>query len=250
LQLDPIILFLSLITSYLVGSISFGRVVTRIMKPDESLDQVEMPLAGIEETYKLESIGGNTASMKLGARGGCAVGLLDILKAFIPTLVLKLLYPDQPYFLAAALAAFIGHCWPIYYKFKGGRGISPFYGGVFAFDPLGAVAVALTSLVAGMVLFKDMLIAYTGGVLLLLPWFLITKNNNPLFFYYLAYALSTMILFILAMIPEIRQVLYLRRKYGAGDMMVSMESFPMGQQMLRIMNKLGLNKSRRDDAQK
>jgi glycerol-3-phosphate acyltransferase PlsY len=237
----PLVL-LAFIISYLLGSLSFGRIVAHIMHPGEELREVEMDWAGADEKYKLESIGGNTVGMRLGARAGCIVGFLDIFKTFLPTLVFYLLYPVEPYFLSAALAGFIGHCWPIFHGFKGGRGISPFYGGLFGFDPLGAIVVAFTSLFIGMVILKELAIAYTGGVILVIFWFLLTKNNNPLFIYYMAYAILINILFILAMIPEIKQIVAFRKKYGKADMAAGMETFPMGQHMLRLMYKLGLQK--------
>ncbi len=240
--MDIVILLMVIIVSYLIGSISFGRLAMRLLKPKESLEDVELKFKGMDGGIKLSSVGGNTVSMKLGARAGCAVGLLDILKAFIPTVVFRMLYPEQPYFLFAALAAFIGHNWPIFYRFKGGRGISPFYGGLFAIDPLGAVVVAATSLVLGTFILKDMLVAYTGGVVLVIFWFLGTKFTDPLFIYYMGYALLINILFIVAMLPELRQIIALRKKYGKGDVGISMEAFPMGQQMQKLMNKMSSKK--------
>lgn len=240
--MDIIWIFISLLIGYLAGSISFGRLVTRMMKPNETLDDVEMPIPGVEETYKLKSIGGNTASMKLGARGGCLVGLLDILKAFFPTLIFRLIFPGEPYFFFAAFGAFVGHNWPIYHRFKGGRGISPFYGGLLAIDPVGGFVVAFTALLLGMVVIKELMFAYVGGVILIIPWFLITKNNEDLFLYYMTYAIAINILFIVAMLPEIKQIVELRRKYGKGDIQASMDTFPMGRHMLKLMNRLGLSR--------
>jgi len=159
-------------------------------------------LGGHRRDLQAKIGGRNTVGMRLGPRAGCIVGFLDIFKTFLPTLVFFLLYPNQPYFLIAALAGFIGHCWPVFYRFKGGRGISPFYGGLFAFDPLGAIVVAFTSLFIGMVILKELLVAYAGGVILVLFWFFLTKNSNPLFPYYIAYAVLIDILFIVAMIPR------------------------------------------------
>jgi glycerol-3-phosphate acyltransferase PlsY len=232
--MDTWILIVSSLVGYLLGSLSFGRIVARFVNPKVDLDHVEMMIPGADEAYQLKSIGGNTASMKLGPRVGCTVGLLDILKVFLPTLVVRLIYPDQYYFLAVATAGFVGHCWPIYYRFKGGRGISAFYGGLFAIDPVGGFAVAIGSLLIGMLVLKELLFAYVGGVFLVIPW-LWFSTHNP---FYLAYALVINLLFILAMIPELKQIIELRRKYGKTDMKASMETFPMGQQMLRLMNKL------------
>jgi glycerol-3-phosphate acyltransferase PlsY len=229
------------VLSYFIGSISFGRVITRILDPEAKLDDIEMPIAGVdEEGYKLTSIGGNTVSMKFGGRVGCLVGILDILKAFIPTLVVRVLYPDQPYLFIAAIAALIGHNWPIYYRFKGGRGISPFYGGLFAIDPIGAVVVATASMIIGMLLLKEPLFAYAGGALLLIPWSLLTKMNQPV---YVFYVLIVNFLFILAMIPEVRQIIRLRKKYGKREMTASLNQFPMGKSMLKMMNMIKVKKS-------
>jgi len=48
--------------------------------------------------------------------------VLDMLKITIPTLVFKHVYPDTPYFLITAATGMIGHVWPLYHGFKGGRG--------------------------------------------------------------------------------------------------------------------------------
>ena len=228
------------VVSYLLGSISFGRVVARRLDPDVDLDHVEMPIEGVDEAYQLESIGGNTVSMKFGGRVGCLVGWLDIFKAFIPTLAVRLIYPDQPYVFVAAIAALIGHNWPISYRFKGGRGISPFYGGLFVIDPIGAVVVAFSSMLIGMVILEELLFAYTGGVFLLLPWMLITKFSEPV---YIVYAVIVNVLFIIALIPEIRQIRDLRKKYGKQDMAADMQEFPMGRSMLKMMEKFRLRKT-------
>lgn len=240
--MNLMILLCSLLAGYFLGSISFGQLFMRFFKPGENLDDVALPIAGVEETYKIESVGGNTIS-KYGARAGCAVSILDILKAFVPTLAFKLLFPDQPYFLVAALAAFIGHNWPVFHQFKGGRGISPFYGGLFGFDPLGALVVAVTSLVFGMVVLRELLVAYAGGVLFLIPWIFVTRYRDPLFPYYLAYIVLINVLMAVAMIPEIRQIITLRQKYGKQDMFTDMGNFPMGKHMLKLMRRLGLEKN-------
>lgn len=238
--MELIPLLLSILISYLLGSLSFARILMRILKPGENLEGVALQFPGLEEPYQVQAMGGNTASMKLGSRGGCAVGLLDIFKAFVPTLAFKLLYPDQPYFLVAALMSLIGHNWPVFYRFKGGRGISPFYGGLFGFDPLGGVSVAVVSLLLGMFVLREVMFAYVGGVLLLIPWILITKTDDPLWIAYLVYAVLVNILFTLSMVPEIRQLIDYRKKNGNIDMRASLTAFPMGRQMLKLMDRLGL----------
>jgi glycerol-3-phosphate acyltransferase PlsY len=222
----------------LIGSISFSRLVTRMLRPDTDLQDVKMPVKGADDNFSVTSMGGNTVSLKLGGRAGCAVALLDALKVFLPTLAMRIFYPDQPYFLVAATGGFIGHCWPIYYRFKGGRGISAFYGGLFAFDPIGALVVAFTSLFLSMTIFRkvkvlNVMMMYTGGVLLVIPWVLITKDN-PAFIYY---AIVINLLFYLAMIPDIQQSMALFKKYGWKNIEVGMDQYPMGQSMEKMMSR-------------
>jgi len=201
---------------------------------------VKMPVQGADDSFTVTSMGGNTVSLKLGGRAGCAVALLDALKVFLPTLIINLLYPDQPYYLVAAIGGFIGHCWPIYYHFKGGRGISAFYGGLFAFDPIGALVVAFTSLFLSMTILRNVKVLnvmamYTGGVLLVIPWMLITKNNPA----FIIYAIVINILFYLAMIPDIQQSIALFKKYGWKNIEVGMDQYPMGKSMEKMFGRFG-----------
>jgi len=236
--MNPILLFLVALVGYLLGSISFARLISRLVDPKADLRDITLPVQNSEEKMPMLAMGANTASIKYGPKVGCTAGLLDILKVFLPTLAVRLIYPAEPYYLVAATAGFIGHCWPVYYGFKGGRGVSPFYGGMFAIDPLGALVVASASMFIGMVLLKELLFAYTGGVFLTIVWFALTRGWSP----ELIYALVIGILFLVALIPEIKMVRGMYQKYGKGDMRQSMDTFPMGQAMLKLMDRLHLNK--------
>lgn len=236
--MDVFVLLVVAVVGYVLGSISFARLVPRLVDPKAKIDDVSLPVQNSDERMPMLAMGANTASIKYGPKVGCSVGLLDILKVFLPTLAVRLMYPGEPYYLVAALAGFIGHCWPVFYGFKGGRGISPFYGGLFAIDPLGALVVASASMFIGMALLKDLLVAYTGGVLLTVVWFALTRGWGA----HVIYALVVNVLFIIAMIPEIKMVRGMERKYGKGDMRTSMSTFPMGQAMLRLMEALKIQR--------
>lgn len=229
--MDLAILIASIAGAYLIGSISFARLVSRLAAPDVDITNVTMDIANSDKQMKMQAIGANTASMKLGARVGCTIGLLDMLKGFLPTLALRLIYPGQPYFLATAVFAMIGHNWPLYHRFKGGRGISTFYGGFFAIDWPGALITPALGMLFGMAVLKDMLVAYLAGLWLVIPWMWLMHNDRA----YLLYALSVNLIFMLAMLPEIRAVRQARQQYGKEDMQFAMQQFPMGRSMLRIM---------------
>jgi acyl phosphate:glycerol-3-phosphate acyltransferase len=237
--MDFATLFATGISAYLIGSVSFARLISRLIAPEVDITNVTMDVAHSDQKMKMQAIGANTVSMKLGARVGCTIGLLDILKGFLPTLALRLFYPEQPYFLAAAVCAMVGHNWPIFHRFKGGRGISTYYGGFFAIDWIGALITSSVGMMLGMAVLKDMLVAYLAGLWLVIPWMWFTQGDRA----YLLYAVSVNVIFMLAMLPEIREVRHNRQRYGKEDMQFAMRQFPMGRSMLRIMERLKFKKS-------
>ena len=226
------------LVSYLIGALSFSRIITRLVKPEADLKNVSLPAADDEgkETH-LRHMGATTASIQLGGRWGCFIGWMDILKVAVPTLVIRLIFPDQYYYLIAAIFGMIGHNWPVYYKFKGGAGISSIYGGMLVIDFLGAVVCSILGMFLGFVVVRDILIAYLSGIWLLIPWFWF-RTQDP---YLVAYAIIINIIFMLAMVPEVRDHIRSRRE-GKIEMNAAMESFPMGRGMLGIMKRLGLSR--------
>jgi hypothetical protein len=94
-------------------------------------------------------------------------------------------------------------------------------------------------MVFGMAVLKDMLVSYLAGLWLIIPWMWWTKADPV----YLIYAVAVNVVFLLAMLPEIREVVRIRRQYGKEDMSMAMSQYPMGRSMLRIMEKLGLKRS-------
>lgn len=229
----------AIVIPYLVGSISFARIISQLVAPETDITNAELTLPGTDVRMRMRSMGANTISMKLGPKVGCTIGILDILKGFLPTVAFKVLYPEQPYFLIAALFAMIGHCWPIYYRFEGGRGVSTYYGGLIAIDWVGALVTSSAGMIFGMVVLRDMLVAYLAGLWLIIPWMWWTKADPA----YLFFAIAANVVFTLAMLPEIRDIKRIRREHGKEDMSMAMSQFPMGRSMLRIMQKLGLKRS-------
>jgi glycerol-3-phosphate acyltransferase PlsY len=239
--MDLIIGFLSFLSGYLIGAISFSRIVTRIVDPNVDLNNLYIPVAGTDEKYHMTAMGGTAAGMALGRKVGCTVGFLDILKAIVPTLLVRFLIPEQPYYLITGLATVIGHNWPVYYGFKGGRGISAVYGAMLVVDWLGAILTAMLGMVFGMAIVRDLVVAYLAGMWFMIPWMFIRNWGWP----YIAFALALNVVFMLAMIPEIRQIIEMRRRIGGkGDMASMMRTNPMGQMMLEWGEKLGLMKNK------
>jgi len=103
--------FLAVILSYLLGSINFAYITARIKGIDISSQGSGNP-------------GTSNVLRTLGKRSAAIVLFGDLLKGAIP---IVFFYHDQ-YFLAYGLAAVIGHIYPVFYKFKGGKGVATYLG--------------------------------------------------------------------------------------------------------------------------
>ena len=113
-------IFLIGIITYLMGSIPFGFILTKIFLKK---DIREIGSGNIGATNALRT--GNKAI-------GYSTLLLDILKAVIPVIYVKIFYQDFLYI--ASLCAFLGHVFPIWLKFKGGKGVATYVGILFAIN--------------------------------------------------------------------------------------------------------------------
>jgi acyl phosphate:glycerol-3-phosphate acyltransferase len=230
--MDPVIAGLSLLISYLLGSVSFARLIVK-MWTGKDVTEFEVAVDGTEEKYKALSIGGNTVSTVLGAKGGMTVGILDILKIILPTLVYKLIYPEQPaYALIAAIGGLTGHIWPVYYRFHGGSGFSAILGGLLVIDWLAALISPVAGLLFGMIVFRNMIVASLSWIWLLIPWFWWRTGGDLA---HILYAVAINVLFLLAMIPEYQTAMKYKKEgkylnYGMG----SLSAHPMGRGMLKM----------------
>ena len=113
-------IFLIGIVSYLMGSIPFGFILTKIFLKQ---DIREIGSGNIGATNALRT--GNKAL-------GYTTLILDISKAVVPVIYVKIFYQDFLYI--ASLCAFLGHVFPIWLKFKGGKGVATYLGILFAIN--------------------------------------------------------------------------------------------------------------------
>lgn len=229
---------LSFAISYLVGSISFARLITKWWA-GKDVTEFEIPVEGTEDRYKVLSIGGNSVSSVLGPKAGMTVGILDILKIVVPTLIFKILYPEQPaYALISAVGGLIGHIWPIYYRFHGGSGFSAILGGLFVIDWVAALISPVAGLLLGMLVFRNMVVASLSWIWLLIPWFWWRTGGDTA---HILYAVAVNIIFLLAMIPDAQKAMQYKKEgkyieYGMG----SLKSHPMGRGMLKMAKFFGV----------
>ncbi|CAN5179999.1 glycerol-3-phosphate 1-O-acyltransferase PlsY [soil metagenome] len=127
----------ALVLGYLLGSIPFGLLLTRIGGAGD-----------------LRSIGsgniGATNVLRTGRKGLAALTLLlDAAKGAVAVLLARWINPD--YALLGALAAFIGHCYPVWLGFRGGKGVATFLGIALALAwPVGVVYAIVWLTVLGL----------------------------------------------------------------------------------------------------
>jgi len=135
-SLNPL---LAAIAAYLIGSLSFAVIVSRLM--------------GLKDPRTFGSRNpGATNVLRSGSKAAAIVTLLlDALKGLLPVLAVK--WFGKPYGLAdgtvamVGLAAFLGHLWPVYFRFQGGKGVATFIGVVFGIDPVLGLATGATWLI-------------------------------------------------------------------------------------------------------
>jgi glycerol-3-phosphate acyltransferase PlsY len=238
--MDPIIVLLCVVAGYLIGSISFTRIVAHRVAPGTDVTQLEVPGTLDLEEGPLVFASATVVGMKVGPKYGMLVAVLDILKVFIPTMIFKLVYPGQSYFLILALAGMIGHIWPVYYRFRGGRGVSAAYGGMLAVDPIGTLVTWLLGTILGFVL-RNAFILFLGGILLFIPWVGLVWRNWS----YVLYALGVNIILYIALIPEIRADMKRRKAGMAVPFEEGIEEIPMSKGLLKMARRIGLAKPKR-----
>ena len=161
---------LMVLAGYLVGSLSFAVIVSRGM--------------GLADPRSYGS--GNPGATNVLRSGNKAAAIttlaLDALKGYVPVFAAVLLaarygWGDTTIALTG-LAAFLGHLWPVFFKFKGGKGVATAAGVLFGFNPLLGVATlvswaliaaffrysSLASLVAAVFALFYQVLIWGGGV--------------------------------------------------------------------------------------
>lgn len=112
------------IFAYLIGSISSAIIVSK--------------LKGLEDPRKVGSGNpGATNVLRSGDKTAAAITLVgDILKGFIPVMIAKIVGGGPTLIALVGLAAFLGHLYPVYYQFKGGKGVATAVGVLLAINTL------------------------------------------------------------------------------------------------------------------
>ena len=160
----PIIIVLS----YLIGSIPFGFLLTKVfLKKD------------------IREIGsGNIGATNVLRTGNKLLGygtlILDIFKAVIPVLIIKYQYPE--FLFLSSLSIFLGHVFPIWLKFKGGKGVATYLGILFCINYILGFVFIISWFLIFLISKYSSLSSLIASLTIPIYHFFIIDNENYYFF--------------------------------------------------------------------
>ena len=163
MKLEIIIIF-----SYFLGSIPFGYLLTKIFLQKD-----------------IREIGsGNIGATNVLRTGNKYIGystlLLDILKAIIPIIFVKFYYID--YLYIASLCVFLGHVFPIWLKFKGGKGVATYVGILCCLNIYLGISFGIVWLISFFIFKYSSLSSLLGSLSIPIVNFFILKEDVIFFF--------------------------------------------------------------------
>lgn len=127
---------LLILFAYLIGGIPFGLILGRIFA------DVDI------RSHGSGNIGATNVNRILGRKLGAATLLCDVLKALIPSLLARIFLETELQVAAVGLSAVLGHCFPIYLQFKGGKGVATAFGAFLVMSPIAAAIAIVIWIVA------------------------------------------------------------------------------------------------------
>ena len=161
-------IFLIGIISYLMGSIPFGFILTKIFLKK---DIREIGSGNIGATNALRT--GNKAL-------GYSTLIFDILKAILPVIYVKIFYEDSLY--VASLCAFLGHVFPIWLKFKGGKGVATYVGILFAINIYFGIVFTISWFITFFISKYSSLSSLVGAASIPIYLLILTQFDRVIFF--------------------------------------------------------------------
>ena len=159
------------LAAYLVGSLSFAVIVSRSMG------------LGDPRTYGSGNPGA-TNVLRSGSKTAAILTLiLDALKGYLPVALVVRFGPayglGEWTIAGAALAAFLGHLWPVFFRFKGGKGVATAAGALFGIDPLlGAASLATWIIIVAF--FRYSSLASLVAAVFAPFWYLLTDGPDAI----------------------------------------------------------------------
>ena len=119
------------LAGYLVGSVSTAIITCRLM--------------GLDDPRQVGSNNpGATNVLRHGGKKAAIITLIgDMLKGLLPVVTVSMLDPAAAAISIAGVSAFLGHIYPVYYGFQGGKGVATYYGALLGFNWITGIAALL-----------------------------------------------------------------------------------------------------------
>ena len=165
--------YLVALISYFFGSIPFGFILTKIFLKKDIRDIGSGNI-------------GATNALRTGSKLiGYSTLILDITKAVLPVLFIKFNYPNLVYI--AALCTFLGHIFPIWLKFRGGKGVATYVGILFSINFILGLTFGIVWLVTYLVSKFSSLASILASISI--PIFVFLSETNNAIFYLIMFVL-------------------------------------------------------------
>jgi glycerol-3-phosphate acyltransferase PlsY len=159
-------LLVAAVLAYLLGSVSFARIVGARVLPGEEIESTSYEIGGHGFVSEARGFSPGAVNKRAGARAGGIATIGDITKAVVATGVAWLVL-DRDAAAAAGVGVVLGHVAPLYHRFRGAFGQSPIIGATLVLSPLGLPVAIVASLVTTVVA------AEVAWVTMLWPVFLV-----------------------------------------------------------------------------
>ena len=124
-------ILLIIIISYLIGSIQSGILIGKIIYKTDV------------RQFGSKSSGATNIQRTIGLKPGIFVLVLDILKGFLPILFIEIFTEENIFEVMSCIFLVLGHCYPVFHKFKGGKGVATGFGSVVVLLPYIALGIPI-----------------------------------------------------------------------------------------------------------
>jgi len=182
--------FICILFAYLIGSLSPSALIAKIMHKDLRKEGTG-------------NLGATNTTLVLGKMFGFLVMVLDISKGFIAVKMSTWIIPDMEWFaMLVGFFAIIGHCFPFYLKFKGGKGLATFEGIILAYNPLFFLFEVITGMVFVLIVNSGTALSYYVAVVF--PIYVAFTSKN---IYTIAVCIIMSLFMMIIFIPNLKKAI-------------------------------------------
>ena len=154
----------AIIIGYLLGCLSLSYIIGRIKK------------VNLKEVGSKNYGASNTVAM-VGFKAGFFVFLHDLAKAYLAVVITQWIFPHTAYVgISAGIFAIVGHIFPFYLKFDGGKGFACFMGMMLAINPIFTLCLMGAALIFSIIV--DYIVAGTFSIITIAPLYVGIFQHN------------------------------------------------------------------------